>query len=138
MAAKLIMGTPQEVMADEQSLTGAYLSGRRFIPVPLKRRPTTDKWLEIKGAKENNLKGINVKIPLGVFSAVTGVSGSGKSTLVNEILYKTLARDLNKAKIVRESTKKFAGLRIWRRSSRLTSHQSAAPRVQTLLLYGIV
>ncbi len=104
------MGTPQEVMADEQSLTGAYLSGRKFIPVPLKRRPTTDKWLEIRGAKENNLKGINVKIPLGVFSAVTGVSGSGKSTLVNEILYKTLARDLNKAKTRPGEHKEIRGL----------------------------
>jgi excinuclease ABC subunit A len=92
-------GTPQEVMKNENSLTGAYLSGRKFIPVPMKRRKTNGNWLEIKGAKENNLKNLNAKFPLGVFTAVTGVSGSGKSTLVNEILYKTLARDLNKAKI---------------------------------------
>ncbi|BBH23946.1 UvrABC system protein A [Paenibacillus baekrokdamisoli] len=104
------MGTPQEVMADEHSLTGAYLSGRKFIPVPLQRRVTSDKWLEIRGAKENNLKGINVKIPLGVFSAVTGVSGSGKSTLINEILYKTLARDLNKAKTRPGEHKEIRGL----------------------------
>ncbi|MFC5650496.1 excinuclease ABC subunit UvrA [Paenibacillus solisilvae] len=105
------MGTPQEVMEDEQSLTGAYLSGRKFIPVPLKRRPTTtEKWLEIRGAKENNLKGIHVKIPLGVFTAVTGVSGSGKSTLVNEILYKALARDLNKAKTRPGEHKEIRGL----------------------------
>lgn len=103
-------GTPAEVMADEKSLTGAYLSGRKFIPVPLKRRKPNGKWIEVKGAKENNLKNINVKIPLGVFSAVTGVSGSGKSTFVNEILYKTLARDLNKAKTRPGEYKEFIGL----------------------------
>jgi len=91
-------GTPQEVMANERSLTGAYLSGRKFIPVPMERRKPNGKWLEVKGAKENNLRNLNAKFPLGVFTVVTGVSGSGKSTLVNEILYKTLARDLNKAK----------------------------------------
>ncbi|MFD0961865.1 excinuclease ABC subunit UvrA [Paenibacillus chungangensis] len=94
----IAQGSPQQVMNDEASLTGQYLSGRKFIEVPLQRRATGDKWLEVRGAKENNLRNINVKIPLGVFSAVTGVSGSGKSTFVNEILYKTLARDLNKAK----------------------------------------
>jgi len=90
-------GTPQEIMADEASLTGLYLSGRRFIPVPQERRKPNGKWLEIRGAKENNLKGVNMRVPLGVFTCVTGVSGSGKSTLVNEILYKSLARDLNGA-----------------------------------------
>ncbi|MFC4776062.1 excinuclease ABC subunit UvrA [Paenibacillus sp. GCM10023252] len=103
-------GTPAEVMEDEQSLTGQYLSGRKFIEVPLKRRKTNGKWLEVRGAKENNLKGVNVKFPLGVFTAVTGVSGSGKSTLVNEILYKTLARDLNKAKVRPGEYKELRGL----------------------------
>ncbi|MEK3885186.1 excinuclease ABC subunit UvrA [Paenibacillus sp. PL2-23] len=103
-------GTPKEVMEDEKSLTGQYLSGRRFIEVPLERRATSDKWLEVRGAKENNLRNIHVKIPLGVFTAVTGVSGSGKSTFVNEILYKTLARDLNKAKVRPGQYKEFRGL----------------------------
>lgn len=92
-------GTPEAVMNDHNSLTGQYLSGKKFIPVPSTRRALNGKWLEVKGAKENNLRNINARIPLGVFTCVTGVSGSGKSTLVNEILYKALARDLNKAKI---------------------------------------
>jgi len=103
-------GTPQHVMADEKSLTGAYLSGRKFIPVPLQRRKPNGKWLEVKGARENNLRNLNAKFPLGVFTAVTGVSGSGKSTLVNEILYKTLARDLNKAKTRPGEHKEIVGI----------------------------
>ena len=81
-------GTPEEVMDNPNSLTGQYLSGEKFIPLPIERRKPDGRFIEIKGAKENNLKNINVKFPLGMFMAVTGVSGSGKSTLVNEILHK--------------------------------------------------
>jgi excinuclease ABC subunit A len=103
-------GTPSEIMAHPDSLTGQYLSGRRFIPIPLERRKPNGNWLEIKGAKENNLRNVNVKIPLGVFSCVTGVSGSGKSTLINEILYKTLAKQLNGAKTRPGEHKELLGL----------------------------
>ncbi|WP_159885482.1 excinuclease ABC subunit UvrA [Paenibacillus puerhi] len=103
-------GTPQEIMEDTGSLTGQYLSGLKFIPVPAERRKPNGKWLEIRGAKENNLRGVNVKIPLGVFACVTGVSGSGKSTLINEILYKTLAKELNGAKVKPGEYKEIKGL----------------------------
>ncbi|MFS0555886.1 excinuclease ABC subunit UvrA [Brevibacillus sp. 179-C9.3 HS] len=103
-------GTPEEVMKDPNSLTGAYLSGRKFIPVPMERRKPSDKWIKIEGAKENNLKNVNAKIPLGLFVAVTGVSGSGKSTLINGILQKTLARDLNKAKVKPGEHRRIVGL----------------------------
>ncbi|MFS8579281.1 MAG: excinuclease ABC subunit UvrA, partial [Novibacillus thermophilus] len=91
-------GSPDEVMRDKQSLTGQYLSGEKFIPLPVERRQPNGKWIEVRGAKENNLKNINVKFPLGTFTVVTGVSGSGKSTLVNEILHKALSRELHRAK----------------------------------------
>ena len=90
-------GTPEQVAECERSITGDYLSGRRSISVPTSRRAGNGKFLRIIGAEENNLKKINVDIPLGTFTAVTGVSGSGKSSLINSILYRTLARDLNRA-----------------------------------------
>ena len=92
-------GTAEEIMQNENSITGAYLSGRRKILVPEERRKPTG-YLTIKGARQNNLKNIDVDIPLGIFTCVTGVSGSGKSSLVNEILYKRLARDLNRARTI--------------------------------------
>ncbi|MBP3489147.1 MAG: excinuclease ABC subunit UvrA [Roseburia sp.] len=92
-------GTAEEIMKNPNSITGAYLSGRIKIPVPTERRKPTG-YLTIKGARENNLKNINVKVPLGVMTCITGVSGSGKSSLTNEILYKRLARDLNRARCI--------------------------------------
>ena len=92
-------GTVEDLVHCEESITGAYLSGRIQIPVPKVRRTPTG-WIEVRGAQENNLKKINVKFPLGVLTCVTGVSGSGKSSLVNEILYKRLARDLNRARVI--------------------------------------
>ena len=92
-------GTAEEIMQCPESITGAYLSGRIKIPVPKERRKPTG-WLTVKGAAENNLKNIDVKIPLGIMTCVTGVSGSGKSSLVNEILYKALAKKLNRARTI--------------------------------------
>jgi len=102
-------GNAQEIMANPNSITGAYLSGRIKIPVPKTRRKPTG-FLTIKGAKENNLKNIKVDIPLGVFTCVTGVSGSGKSSLVTEILYKRLARDLNRARCIPGKHDEMIGL----------------------------
>ena len=93
------VGTAEEIMKGEDSITGAYLSGRRSIPVPSERRQPTG-WLKVRGARENNLKNVDVDIPLGVMTCVTGVSGSGKSSLVNEILYKSLAKKLNRARTI--------------------------------------
>ncbi len=102
-------GTAKDLMKNPNSLTGAYLSGKKKIPVPEVRKEPTG-WIEIQGAKENNLKGINVKIPLGVMTCVTGVSGSGKSSLINEILYKKLACSLNRARIKPGQHKRITGL----------------------------
>lgn len=103
-------GTPKEVMDDPNSLTGQYLSGKKFIPLPIERKKDDGRFLEIKGAKENNLKNVSVKFPLGMFVAVTGVSGSGKSTLVNEILHKALAQKLNRAKTRPGQHKEIKGI----------------------------
>ena len=92
-------GTAEEIMKNKKSITGAYLSGRMQIPVP-EHRTEPSGWIKIRGARENNLKNVDVEIPLGVMTCVTGVSGSGKSSLVNEILYKRLARDLNRARVI--------------------------------------
>lgn len=103
-------GTPEEVMNDPNSLTGQYLSGRKFIPLPMERRKSDGRVVSIKGASENNLKNVNADFPLGQFIAVTGVSGSGKSTLVNEVLYKVLAQKLNRSKQKPGQFKSVTGL----------------------------
>ena len=103
------VGTAEEIMKNEKSITGAYLSGRIQIPVPKERRQPTG-WITVRGAAENNLKNIDVSFPLGIMTCVTGVSGSGKSSLVNEILYKELARKLNRARTIPGKFKKIEGL----------------------------
>ncbi len=107
--AIVAQGTAKEIMKNKASITGAYLSGKIKIPVPKERRKPTG-YLTIKGAAQNNLKNINVKIPLGVMTCVTGVSGSGKSSLINEILYKRLARDLNRARMIPGAHKDILGM----------------------------
>ena len=102
-------GTAEEIMANKNSVTGAYLSGKIKIPVPEERKKPAG-WLKVKGARENNLKNIDVDFPLGVMTCVTGVSGSGKSSLVNEILYKRLARDLNRARTIPGKHRKIEGM----------------------------
>ena len=102
------MGTAEDLMKNGDSITGAYLSGKLKIPVPLERRKPTG-FLTVKGAAENNLKNIDVKIPLGIMTCITGVSGSGKSSLINEILYKRLARDLNRARVIPGKHKDILG-----------------------------
>ena len=103
------MGTAEDLMKNENSITGAYLSGKLKIPVPAERRKPTG-FLTIKGAAENNLKNIDVKVPLGIMTCITGVSGSGKSSLINEILYKRLARDLNRARVIPGKHKNILGV----------------------------
>lgn len=103
-------GTVEEIKENPKSITGQYLSGIKRIEIPKERKKPNGNWVEIKGARENNLKNIDVKIPLGVFTCITGVSGSGKSTLVNEILYKSLAQKLNGAKIKPGKHKEIKGL----------------------------
>ena len=105
----IAQGTVHDIMACEKSITGAYLARRKRIPVPTMRKTPTG-WLTVKGAAENNLKNVDVKIPLGVFTCVTGVSGSGKSSLVNEILYKRLAKELNRARTVAGKHKGIEGI----------------------------
>ncbi|HET7580631.1 MAG TPA: excinuclease ABC subunit UvrA, partial [Bacillales bacterium] len=104
------IGTPKEIMRDPDSLTGRYLSGKQFIPVPTERRKPDGRFLEISGAKENNLQNLKVKVPLGVFTCVTGVSGSGKSTLVNEVLFKSLAQKLHGRREKPGDHKKIKGI----------------------------
>ena len=103
-------GNVEEIKENEKSITGQYLSGRKKIELPKSRRQAGDKFIEVIGGRENNLKDIDVKVPLGLFNCVTGVSGSGKSTLVNEIIYKSLAKDVNRSKVKPGKHKEIKGL----------------------------
>lgn len=103
-------GTPKEIMDNQDSLTGNYLSGRKFIALPEKRREATDKWIKVVGASENNLQDVSASFPIGLLTCITGVSGSGKSTLINEILLKSLSKQLNRAKAVPGKHKKIDGI----------------------------
>ena len=103
-------GTPEQVAADPASLTGAYLSGRKRIPVPKKRRPGNGEWLEVLGAAENNLKDVDIRIPLGKFVCITGVSGSGKSSFLVEILSKRLSQHFYGAKVLPGRHREVRGL----------------------------
>jgi excinuclease ABC subunit A len=103
-------GTPKEIMENENSLTGNYLSGRQYIALPEKRRESSDKWIKVVGASENNLRDVSASFPIGLLTCITGVSGSGKSTLVNEILLKSLSKQLNRAKAVPGQHKKIEGI----------------------------
>ncbi|SEP91594.1 excinuclease ABC subunit A [Virgibacillus subterraneus] len=104
-------GTPDKVMKNKKSLTGKYLAGDKYVPLPSKRRKRSKRNIEIVGAEENNLKNVTAKFPIGLLTVVTGVSGSGKSTLVNDILYKSLAKQLNRAKLKPGSHKKINGIK---------------------------
>ncbi|MFB4167857.1 excinuclease ABC subunit UvrA [Virgibacillus sp. JSM 102003] len=104
-------GPPEKVMENKKSLTGKYLAGDMYVPLPLKRRKRSKRNIEIVGAKENNLKNVTAKFPIGLLTVVTGVSGSGKSTLVNDILYKSLAKQLNRAKLKPGNHKKINGIK---------------------------
>ncbi len=106
----IVAGTPDEVAACEKSITGDYLAGRKKIEIPAERRPATDKVLKIYGAKQNNLKNIDVEFPLGLFTAVTGVSGSGKSSIVNQILYPAVSNRTNGSRLVEGNYDKITGI----------------------------
>src|SRR5699024_7057107 len=103
-------GPPSKVIKNKKSLTGQYLSGEKFVPIPLERREPNDRFIEVVGAQENNLKNISVSFPIGMLTLVTGVSGSGKSTLVNDILFKSLSKTLNRSKLLPGKHKEIQGL----------------------------
>ncbi|MFQ9918550.1 MAG: excinuclease ABC subunit UvrA [Flavonifractor plautii] len=130
-------GTAEEVMNTPGSITGDYLSGRKRIPVPTERRKGSGNFLTIRGAAENNLRGVDVSIPLGTFTCVTGVSGSGKSSLVNEILFKRLGADLNRAKTRPGKHAGIEGRSFWTRSSTSTSPHRPHPRSNPATYTGL-